>query len=105
MTNRVPDVRKVFVVHGRNAAARDAMFGFLRALGLQPIEWSQAVAMTGKGSPYIGEILDVAYDVAQAIVVLMTPDEITYLRREYASGDDDEEARPGRGEPSRPRKP
>jgi hypothetical protein len=70
------------------------MFGFLRALGLQPIEWGQAVAMTGKGSPYIGEILDVAYDVAQAIVVLMTPDEITYLRREYASGDDDEETRP-----------
>ncbi|MCZ7537472.1 MAG: nucleotide-binding protein [Acidimicrobiia bacterium] len=31
------------------------MFDFLRAIGLQPIEWTQAVALTGKGSPYIGE--------------------------------------------------
>jgi hypothetical protein len=32
-----PDPRSVFVVHGRNRQARDAMFSFLRALGLQPI--------------------------------------------------------------------
>ena len=94
MDTQTPDPRKVFVVHGRNTTARDAMFGFLRALGLQPIEWTQAVAMTQQGSPYIGQILDVAFDVAQAIVVLMTPDEITYLRQEYASGDDDDDTRP-----------
>ena len=41
--------RKVFVVHGRNGAARTAMFAFLRAIGLDPIEWSVAVQMTGEG--------------------------------------------------------
>lgn len=82
---------KVFVVHGRNAAARDAMFSFLRALGLKPIEWDQAIALTGKGSPYIGEVLDVAFDEGQAIIVLLTPDEIAYLRREYTDRDDDPE--------------
>lgn len=85
---------KVFVVHGRNAAARDAMFAFLRSLGLKPIEWDQAVALTGKGSPYIGEVLDVAFDEGQAIVVLLSPDDIAYLRREFASGDDDPELEP-----------
>jgi hypothetical protein len=89
-----PDTSKVFVVHGRNETARDAMFDFLRALGVQPIEWSQAVKLTGKGSPYIGEILDAAFAVAQAIVVLMTPDEVAYLRSEYASSDDDPETQP-----------
>lgn len=89
-----PVPARVFVVHGRNASARDAMFEFLRAIGLRPIEWSQAVRLTGKGSPYIGEILDAAFAEAQAVIVLMTPDEIAYLRSEYASGDSDPEARP-----------
>ena len=53
--------RKVFVVHGRNESARVAMFAFLRSLGLQPIEWSQAVAATGEASPYIGTVLDSAF--------------------------------------------
>jgi len=46
------------------------------------------------GSPYIGQILDIAFDAAQAIVVLLTPDDIAYLRREYATGDDDPEREP-----------
>ena len=86
--------RKVFVVHGRNGAARSAMFAFLRAIGLAPIEWSEAVRMTGEGSPYIGQVLDTALDAAQAIVVLLTPDEVAYLRTEYAGGEDDPETQP-----------
>jgi len=74
--------------------ARDSMFAFLRAVGLKPIEWDQAVALTGKGSPYIGEVLDVAFDDAQAIVVLLTPDDIAYIRSEYASDEEDPELTP-----------
>jgi predicted nucleotide-binding protein len=89
-----PERRRVFVVHGRNNAARDAMFAFLRSLGLQPIEWSQAIAMTGEASPYIGKVLDTAFAAAQAVVVLLTPDEIAYLRPEYAEDADDPETKP-----------
>ena len=39
--------RSVFVVHGRNDVVRDSMFGFLRSINLKPIEWTQAVALTG----------------------------------------------------------
>ncbi len=45
------DKRKVWVVHGRNLKARDAMFAFLRAIGLKPMEWGEALALTGKGTP------------------------------------------------------
>ena len=86
--------RKVFVVHGRNGPARVAMFSFLRSIGLQPIEWSHAVAATGEASPYIGTVLDSAFIAAQAVVVLMTPDEIAYLRDEYSSEDSDPEREP-----------
>lgn len=75
-----PDTRAVFVVHGRNLAARDAMFEFLRAMGLVPIEWSQAVSATGRPSPYIGEVLKAAFGRAQAVLVLMTPDDEAHLR-------------------------
>jgi predicted nucleotide-binding protein len=41
----MPDERKVFVVYGRSLRARNAMFDFLRALHLHPIEWAQAVVV------------------------------------------------------------
>ena len=74
------DPRKVFVVHGRNALARDAIFTFLRTLGLQPIEWNEARLATGRPSPYVGEILDATFGLAQAVLVLMTPDDEARLK-------------------------
>ncbi|KQX76121.1 TIR domain-containing protein [Aeromicrobium sp. Root472D3] len=82
------DPRKVFVIHGRNDAARRGVFAFLRSIGLEPIEWARAIAMTGKGSPYIGEVLNVAFGQAQAVVVLQTPDDVAHLHESLTSPDD-----------------
>lgn len=73
------DRRKVFIVHGRNMKARDAMFAFLRSIDLKPMEWSEAVALTAETNPFIGDILDAAFKAAQAFVVLLTPDETVTL--------------------------
>ena len=73
------DKRAVMVVHGRDNKARNALFAFLRALGLRPIEWSQALRDTGKGSPHISDVLDAAFTRAQAVVVLFTPDDVAQL--------------------------
>jgi predicted nucleotide-binding protein len=91
---RTSQRKKVFVVHGRNADARQAMFDFLRSIELQPIEWSKARALTGEASPLIDKILDTAFQHAQAVVVLFTPDEIVALRNEYASGVTDPDLTP-----------
>jgi predicted nucleotide-binding protein len=92
----VPDVnpRDVFVVVGRNNEANKAMFTFLRAINLKPMEWSAAIAATGSGSPFIGNALDAAFAKVQAVVVFMTPDDIAQLRPEYASGPSDPEVTP-----------
>jgi len=82
------DPRKVFVVHGRNLRARDALFEFLRSIDLRPLEWSEIVAATGKAAPYIGEILDEAFSQAQAVVVLMTPDDEGRLKEYFRKPDD-----------------
>src|SRR5439155_15140361 len=73
----------VFVVDGRDLAARDALFMLLRALGLKPLEWTQALKLVRKGSPYVGEVLEAAFREAAAVVVLMTPDDEARLSRKF----------------------
>jgi predicted nucleotide-binding protein len=90
VANPVPGISKnVMVVSGRDQALRDSMFSFLRALKLNPIEWSEGAKATGKGSPYVGEILDKIFGLAQAVVVLLTPDEEVRLRRELCADDEE----------------
>jgi len=84
------DPRKVFVVHGRNELARRGLFEFLRALDLDPIEWSEALHITGQASPYIGDVLDAAFGAAQAVVVLQTPDDVAHLHESLTYPDDPE---------------
>ena len=82
------DAQEVFVVHGRNEKARQAIFAFLRSIGIHPLEWSEAVQSTGHASPYIGEILTAAFSRAHAVVVLMTPDDDAQLREPLRSDHD-----------------
>lgn len=85
----ISDKKRVFVVHGRNNRLRSDFFAFLRALHLEPIEWSEAIAATGEASPYIGDVLSSAFSQAQAIVVLMTPDDSVVLKKPFQSEDDE----------------
>lgn len=94
MNTSTSDTRSVFVVHGRNEALRKAMFDFLRSINLSPMEWTSAVELTGEGSPYIGQVLDAAFEHATAIIVLMTPDEVAYLQPRYGHADGDVETLP-----------
>jgi len=74
---------RVFVIHGRDEAIRRALFDFLRAIDLKPIEWSEAVTLTGTPSPFIGDILEAAMGYAQAIIVLFTGDDLVRLKDEF----------------------
>ena len=81
-------LKTVFVVHGRNEEARDSMYSFLKSIGLKPINLGEAMLQSGKVTPYIGEMLDYAFSLAQAVVVLMTPDDIGCLRRAFRKTND-----------------
>jgi predicted nucleotide-binding protein len=91
MSNRVHpqplDPRKVWVISGRNIKARTAMFQLLRSLDLVPTEWSDAVASTGQGAPYIGSVIQ-GLEQAQAIIVLLTGDDYVQLHPDLAAADD-----------------
>lgn len=83
------DRRHVAVVHGRNQPARDGVFAFLRALGLEPIEWQEAIRRTGSAAPYVGQIVDTLFAEIQAVVVVLTGDEDVQLRAPFRQGKDD----------------
>ena len=77
VTDTVGDARQVFVIHGRNLRARNAMFQFLRTVSLHPLTWEEVVRLTGRGgSPTTLEVVRAGLAAASAIVVLLTPDEL-----------------------------
>ena len=84
------DSHKVFVVHGRNNKARDAMFTFLRSLKLDPMEWNDAMRLTGEATPYIGRVLDVGFAACRAAVILLTGDDEARLRQDFLQEHDEE---------------
>lgn len=89
------DRRKVMVVLGRNSSIGRSMFTFLRSIDLQPLEWSQLIGAANTGAPYIGQVLDAAFEQCQAVVVLSTPDDVAYLRADLVpEGDPENESVP-----------
>jgi predicted nucleotide-binding protein len=71
--------RNVFVVYGRDEQARAAIFAFLGALRLWPLEWEAVVAESGKTTPSLGEAVRRGLAAARAVVVLMTPEDVVHL--------------------------
>ncbi|MGP0103374.1 MAG: TIR domain-containing protein [Solirubrobacteraceae bacterium] len=77
-----PDPKKVMVVYGRDSEANKAMFDFLRALDLKPQEWTTLIRYTNSGAPYVGDVLAGGFSNAQAVVVLLTPDDEARMTEE-----------------------
>jgi predicted nucleotide-binding protein len=71
--------RNVFVVYGRDHEARRAVFDFLRSLGLRPLEWEELVQATGKMAPFLCETVRTGLEMATAVVVLLTPEDVVRL--------------------------
>lgn len=80
--------RNVFVIYGRDEKARQAIFDFLRALGLNPLEWETLLQRKGDAAPYLGDAVRSGLDAAAAVVALMTPDDVVRLHPElHESGE------------------
>jgi predicted nucleotide-binding protein len=87
------------VVHGRNEKLRRSLFDFLRALGLNPLEWAKVVLMAKKNNAYVGDILDNVMAKVQAVVVLFSPDDEARLKPEFVTRTDGSSEKSLRGQP------
>lgn len=75
--------RTVFLVHGRDHGARDALIELLHAFDLKVVSWRQAATRAGGGTPYTGDIVRAGMEMAAAVVVLLTPDDVGFVRRAF----------------------
>jgi predicted nucleotide-binding protein len=80
--------RNVFVVYGRDEPARRAVFEFLRAIGLRPLEWETLARATGKGAPSLSETVRTGLAMSRAVVVLMTPEDVVHLHPDLHEADE-----------------
>jgi hypothetical protein len=79
---------KVFVVHGRDEKARDSLFDFLKAIGITPIEWGEAVSLANSPTPTTMSAVEAAFSHARAVVVLFTGDDEARLRESLWNGNE-----------------
>lgn len=68
---------------------RQAMVALLKAFDLRVVSWDRAVAETGTAAPYTGDVVRAGMDMADAVVVLMTPDDVGSLKPEFQRERDD----------------
>jgi predicted nucleotide-binding protein len=78
----------IFVVHGRDHKLNEDMFTFLRSLGLNAVEFSQAIAETAGANPNITKVVKGALKRAQGVVVMFSPDEEARLKAKYRGRSD-----------------
>lgn len=71
------------VVHGRDGAAKKAMFDFLESLDLKPMSWTHGISQTKVANPTVRQIVDALFSKAVAVVVLLTPDDEARLKPEF----------------------
>jgi predicted nucleotide-binding protein len=88
--------RYVFVVRGRDYAAHEALVAFLKALDLRVVTWDEAVRGAGGGTPHTLDIVRAGIDIADAVVVLLTPDDLGHVKGDFydSEHDDPREAQP-----------
>lgn len=81
--------RNVFVVRGRDGGACAALEALLLALDLRIVTWDDAVRGCSGGTPSTIDILRAGMRLANAVVVLMTPDDLGQVKDEFSAPDDD----------------
>lgn len=93
--------RRVFMVYGRDSELTGRFFDLLRAADLRPLEWETLVQATGRATPSLAQVVAQAPHLAQATLVLLSPDDIVQLHSDLVLGSDGLQER-GRGAQARP---
>ncbi|KQQ20517.1 hypothetical protein ASF48_07715 [Rathayibacter sp. Leaf299] len=87
-TTRLPK-RAVFVVRGRDSNAYEALESLLLALDLRIVTWDDAVRACGGGTPHTLDVVRAGINLATAVVVLMTADDLGQVKPDFYQATDD----------------
>lgn len=73
----------VYVISGNNESMKKQINALLQKNSLHSITKEMASNWTGEGAPFVGRIIDVAFEHAQAVLVLLSGDEQVRLRQSH----------------------
>lgn len=62
---------------------------FLKALDLLIVDWAEASSSTGVSAPTTADVIDAGMDKANASVVLFTPDDLGWCKKDFLDVGDD----------------
>lgn len=71
-----PCKNKVLIIHGNNERIKKSLRNFLLSLGLQAVEWAEALLMTEKPDPDNSEVIRSVFEQCQAAVFVLTNDRL-----------------------------
>lgn len=74
------NIRKVFVVHGRDIETLGTVLDFLKANGLEPLTFDDARMLVDEAAPSLLRVVDKGMEEAWAVLVLITPDDVGKLK-------------------------
>ncbi|WP_222272814.1 TIR domain-containing protein [Modestobacter marinus] len=80
----------VFLVHGRNLRAAEDLVLLMKEFGIHVPAWEGAAAAAKKGAPTNLEVVRAGMAQADAVVVLLTPDDEGQLKERFRRDDDPE---------------
>lgn len=80
--------RRVFIVHGRDGQLAGRFRDLLSAADLRPLEWETLVEANGSAAPYLGQLVAEAPHLAQATLVLLSPDDVVQLHADLYQDND-----------------
>lgn len=80
--------RLVFLVHGRDRRVKTALVELLTSFDLRILEWEEAAAETGKGTPSTLEVVAAGMKLAHGVVVLFTPDDEARCKEQFLESND-----------------
>ena len=78
----------VFLVHGRNLALASAVTNTLEFIGARVLDFDETRRSPEFTGRYIGQVLDYAFSRAQAIVVILSPDDAVRIRSHFRLDED-----------------
>jgi len=81
-----PNTHEVVLIHGRGTARTAFFFELLRRLDLRPLAFDELTARTGSSNPSVRAVVRAAFARAQAVIILLTGDDLVSLRTDLLGG-------------------
>ena len=67
-----PQRNKVFIISGSSEKMKKALSNFLLSLGLQSVEWAEALSFTGNPDAEDAEVISKSLEICQAAIIILT---------------------------------